>query len=95
MNQNFAHQFSQAVSTDKPQNVQFTKFSGETEDVEIHGVKLSLPKMLNIHMTIALDAKELALSAKLIIDWKKISSIFSGLSNEALGVIDFSESVSG
>ncbi len=92
---NLANEFIRAISTDKPKNVQFCKIVGTTKDIEIHGIKLSLPSELSVHMTISLDGKELTLSAKLVIDWEVISSMISILSDEALEIIDTSYSVSG
>lgn len=76
-------QLSQAVSTDKPSNVEFISFSGKTKDVDIHGTKLALPDFLNIKLKINFDAKEFTLSAKFIIDYNIIVTVIAGLSKEA------------
>jgi hypothetical protein len=78
---------SECVSTDKPGNVEFTGIHGDLKRISIQTIPLELPYTVKIHTTITLDSKDLAVSAKIIIDLQKLYSVVRDLSDEVDRVI--------
>lgn len=76
-------QLSKAASTYKPSNIEFVGFGGKTRNIDIRGTKLAVPDSFNVKLKINFDAKQLASSAKFVIDYNVIAAVISRLSREA------------
>jgi hypothetical protein len=76
------HRLSDCLSTDKPRNIEFSSIHGDLKKLNIRGAILDLPYSLDMRINIMLDSKDLAVSAKIVIDLQKIYSIVQDLSDE-------------
>jgi hypothetical protein len=81
-NPDVQQRLSECVSTDKPGNIEFKSICGDLKKLIIRGIPLDVPDSVNIQMNIMFDSKDLAISAKIIIDLQKLYSIVSDLSCE-------------
>lgn len=74
-------QLKRAVTTDKPKNVNIIDVRGTIRAIDIKGRSIEVPHEILYTVMLELDGKELALSAKMLMDIAQVDQIVKTLAN--------------
>jgi hypothetical protein len=75
-------QLARAFTTDKPENILIHDVRGKATEHDILGIKLVIPSQVGYTIDLRMEAKQVAIRAKLVIDNGEIQAVIRQLAEE-------------